>query len=453
MSKDWDIARALLGGTRAMRAAGKQYLPKWPGEQEIDYALRLSAAVLFPAYKRTVETLAGKPFAEEITLGDDVPQQLQDWMEDIDLRGRNLSTFSADILESTLGYGICGILIDYPQVDGIKSVADERNAGVRPYWVQIYPWQVLGWRDERVGGAWRLTQLRLLESVEEPDGLYGTKQVQQVRVLAIGSWQIFRQNAKQEWVIYSEGSTTLGIIPYVPVYGQRLEFMIGRPNLLEVAYLNIAHWQSASDQQTILHVARVPILAVTGVDDDTFKMKVGASSAVRLPAGGEMKFVEHTGKAIEAGAAELEDLEERMRQAGAELLVLRPGKITATQTATENAVGMSALHRIVQNLEDAIDQALQITAEWIKLPEGGHVKIFNDFGASSLAEASMQVVQTLNLSDETKFNEARRRGIVSPDIEWSEEKERLDAQGPSLGAMAAPGAPSLLQQQQALQDS
>lgn len=33
MAANIDLAKALLGGTSAMRAAGERYLPKWPNEQ------------------------------------------------------------------------------------------------------------------------------------------------------------------------------------------------------------------------------------------------------------------------------------------------------------------------------------------------------------------------------------------------------------------------------------
>lgn len=465
MEKDWELARALLGGTRAMRAAGKKYMPKWPNEEDEAYKCRLASAVLFPAYKRTIDTLTGKPFSEPITLGDDVPVDIAKWTEDIDLRGRNIDAFAADIMESALGYGICGILVDYPKATDAEGKLlyptreMEKAAGVRPYCIQIHPWQVLGWRDEYKDGVWRLTQLRLMESVDEPIGEYDVKPVDQVRVLTPGAWEIHRQNEKKEWFVYDSGTTSLSIIPFVPVYGQRTGFMLGRPPLIEVANLNVAHWQCASDQQTILHVARVPILAVIGVDDEKWQMTVGASSAVKIPLHGDMKWVEHSGKAIEAGANELEALEERMRQAGAELLVLRPGKITATQTATENAVGMCALHRIANNLEDALDQALQICADWVGEPTGGHVELFKDFGAASLAEASTQLLldstSAGKVSDETYFNELKRRGVVSPDIDWQDEKDRIDAQGPALGAMSMPagGPPSAAQQNLANQDA
>ena len=39
------MINTLLGGTAAMRAAGKTYLPKWPSEEEAFYQNRLTVAV------------------------------------------------------------------------------------------------------------------------------------------------------------------------------------------------------------------------------------------------------------------------------------------------------------------------------------------------------------------------------------------------------------------------
>lgn len=441
MSKDWTLARALLGGTRAMREAGKEYLPMWPNEEQAAYDCRLASAVLFPAYKRTVETLVGKPFSKPVTIGDDVPAKIKAWLDDIDLQGRNLDVFGADTMEVALGMGLAGILVDYPtKPDTVRTVEDERRAGLRPYFIQIYPWQVRGWRATRSSGAWVLEQLRLMECVEVPDGEFGMKEVEQVRVLTPGAWATYRQNEKKEWILFEEGITTLKRIPFVPAYGQRLGFMMGKPPLIELAHMNVKHWQSQSDQDTILHVARVPILAVIGIDDDKWTMTVGASAAVKLPTGADMKYVEHSGKAIDAGKVSLDDLKEEMRQAGAELLVIKPGTVTATQHANENAVGMCALQRIAKGVEDALDAALQIMAEWIGEKQGGHVTLFDDYAAQTMAEASMQIVATLPISDETKFEEAQRRGMISPDKTWQDERERLDAQGPALGTI--PGDPA-----------
>src|SRR6185369_7129322 len=103
---DWELVEALMGGTKAMRAAGKAHLPQWPNEDARSYATRLTTAVLYPAYQHTVETLVGKVFSHPVTIGEDVPSRLKQWSEDIDLEGRNLSIFASDLLEGAIGPGL-----------------------------------------------------------------------------------------------------------------------------------------------------------------------------------------------------------------------------------------------------------------------------------------------------------------------------------------------------------
>ncbi|MCV5359812.1 DUF4055 domain-containing protein, partial [Escherichia coli] len=85
--------------------------------------------------------------------------------------------------------------------------------------------------------------------------------------------------------------------------------------------LNIKHWQSQSEQDNILHVARVPLLVAYGLDRNE-ELTVGASTATifedRTKNG--LEYVEHSGAAIESGETSLEKLENQMRHAGAKLL-------------------------------------------------------------------------------------------------------------------------------------
>ncbi|RZJ12208.1 MAG: DUF4055 domain-containing protein, partial [Rubrivivax sp.] len=340
MTPDWALAGTLMAGTTAMRAAGKQYLPKWPAEDQDAYNARLATAVLYPAYSRTITTLAAKPFSKPVTIGEDVPAILVEYCADIDLQGRNLDSFAADILTAALGEGLAGILVDYPERPAdVKTLADERKLGLRPYAVQIMASQLRGWIAAYTGGKWQLLQLRFMECVEEPDGAYATRKVDQMRVLFPGKWETHRKNDKGEWVLHDKGITTLAYIPFIPVYGQRLAFMMSRPPLIELAHMNVKHWQSQSDQDTILHVARVPILTARQCGEK-FELKVGASAAVDLGSNehAELKYVEHTGAAIEAGKVSLDDLKDEMRQAGAELLVVAQVEKTATEELGQNAL-------------------------------------------------------------------------------------------------------------------
>src|SRR6202012_5493868 len=99
----------------------------------------------------------------------------------------------------------------------------------------------------------------------------------------------------ETWIEYQSGVTSIDVIPFVPVYGFRKDFMIGAPPMIELAYMNVEHWQSKSDQQTILHVARVPILFGKDIGDSPVAVGAGAMiSASSKDA--DIKYVEHSGK-------------------------------------------------------------------------------------------------------------------------------------------------------------
>jgi Domain of unknown function (DUF4055) len=437
MAEDWSLIAAVMGGTKAMREAGKQYLPQWPAEDYKSYQARLATATFFPAYGRTVSVLTGKPFSKPVKIGEDVPAPLQKLLDDIDLQGRNLHSFASDLAEEALAFGLCGILVDCPPNPGAKTLADEQKAGIRPYWVHIRHNAILGWKTQKVGGSLQLSQLRLLESVEEADGDFGTKLIEQVRVLEPGKWSTWRKAKEADpdsWALDKEGVTTLTVIPFVPIYGRRDDFMIGCAPMLELAHANVEHWQSKSDQQTILHVARVPMLFAKDIGTET-EIICGAGAMINASsATADVKYVEHSGKAIEAGRVSLLDLEDRMRQIGAELLVIKPGKATTVQVMAENEQGMCDLQRITESMEDAIDQALDLTAKWLKEAKGGHATIYKDFGAATLAEASAELLYKMrssgSLSLETLLSECKRRGILSPEIEIDQEIVRAKADAP-----------------------
>ncbi len=454
MAENWPVISALLGGTPAMRAAAGKYLPQWPNEADKAYKNRVATATLFPAFSRTVEVLSGKPFSKPLTLEDDTPERIKEWCEDVDLQGRNLHAFAADLCSDAMARGIAGILVDYPRVSNVRTKEDEQKIGARPYFVQISYENVLGWKSERINGVETLTQLRFLEAAREPDGEFHEKEIPQVRVLYPGKWEVWREKevegGRKVWARYEEGKSTLQKIPFVPVYGKRTGFMTGAPPLLELAHLNVEHWQSKSDQQTILHVARVPILFAKklAVDEEgNSAIVIGASSAITSDdEKGDLKYVEHTGAAIEAGRKSLLDLEDMMRQIGAELLVIKPGNTSITQTEADNEPGMCTLQRIAQGLENSLDEALQLMAEWVGEDDGGNVQIFQDYGVDSLAEASMDLLRDMNVdgtfSDESLFHEGQRRGLIRPELTWEEEKKRIAANTPKQAPAAKPSNPA-----------
>jgi hypothetical protein len=455
----WAILDALMEGTDGMRAAGERLLPKFPNEDVDAYKVRLATATLFPAYQRTAGVMAAKPFSKPLTYGDDVLPKIKEWCEDFDLEGVNFDAFAAEMFLESFS-GLAGILIDSPSVstpDGRPMTeAEQKAVNVRPYGVRIKHNQLRGWRAATVGGKRVLTMLRYAEQVEVEDGEFGTKVIEQIRVLTPGAWATYRKSDgdnKDEWIQYDNGTSALPYITFAPCYGKRKGFMCGSPVLMDLAHLNVKHWQSQSDQDTILHVARVPILAVIGAAEQIgadgkpvpFKLTIGASSAVQLPKGGEIMFVEHTGAAIDAGQKSIEALEDQMIQAGAELMVKKPGARTASESNNDAEANKCDLQRMAETFEDTLDLCLQFMADYAKLGSGGHVTLFKDYGAASLDDASSQLVVDLwqagGISHDRLVSELKRRGQLDPDTKAEEERQKAQEEGPSLGLLTEPPPP------------
>lgn len=447
MWSQWCMIECLSHGTEAMRQAAQAYLPRWPLEDADSYTFRLNTSFLFNAFEQTVDSLAGRPFCEPLKLNDDIPPRIRDLLEDADTENRNLHTFAQDVFHAGISYGHAFILVDFPSMNGANTQADLQAAGARPYMSLVHPQQVLHWEAEKIDGVMTLTEVRLWEIVEDQAGLYGALPIEQVRVLRRDRFEVWRpvavdsEQKDKTWRITEEGENSLGFIPLVPFYAKRTGFFRSQSPLLNLAYLNVEHWQSGSDQRSILHTARVPLLMVT-TDDETFSIASGASRAIRLPVGADAKWIETTGAAIGAGRQDLLDIEERMRLLGAELIIVNASQQSATQAQLLDNKSESKLGAMAQNLEDALNIALFYFARWLGQDAGGTVEVYQDFGVDAATAADemtlMKSALAGKLSDQTLFDELKRRGTISGERTWEEEQERLAAQGPALGMLTEP---------------
>lgn len=450
MAAEWPMIDALLAGTSAMRAGGKTYLPQWPKETDESYKARLATATLFPAFKRTAAVLAAKPFAREIQVDPEtVDSSVSGLLDDVDLQGTNLQPFAADLFLQVMQRGLCGVLVDTPPAQGVRTRAQERAAGVRPY-MTVYPaGTILGWKAERRKEGAVLTQLRLLEEYSEPDGEWGEETDNQVRVLTPGHWQVWRKKKggpKEDWALFEEGDTSIDVIPFVFFYGVKKGFGIGAPPLLELAYLNVEHWQSASDQQTIMHVARVPILFAAGFQDGDNITIGSASATVSSDPNAKLSYVEHTGAAISAGRQSLLDLEDRMRQIGAELLVQQPATVTATAVRSDDEGNRSILQKIVEDFEESLAACLNLMGKWLSKDSKAKIELYKDFGSANLGEKAGDLLlrgqDSGAVSRQTTFEQLQRMDAVDPKLSWEDEKARLaeDAKAEAAKAAASPPA-------------
>ncbi|HBM3266265.1 TPA: DUF4055 domain-containing protein [Klebsiella oxytoca] len=449
MVEAWDINDALMGGTLEMRRQGKLYLPKWPNEDPDSYKERLAAATLLPAYEEAIKQNIGRVFAEPTVLSESAPERIRELSTNIDMEGNRLDVWAQQFFSIGFQYGLVHALVDYPRVEAksVRTKADEKAAGSRPYVTMLNPRQVIGWKSKVEGGKVVLTDLRIRETIIVDGDDYGQTKVEQIRHIMPGKVEIYRRNTGENgdtlWTLHEEWNTSRNDIPLVTLYTKRTGFMRGSPPLLNLALLNIKHWQSQSEQDNILHVARVPILTVFGLEDGE-SLTIGSSTATKFSDRSKqgIEYTEHTGSAIGAGKTSLDDLENQMRQSGAKLLrAENTSTKSVDQTNEERMQENSPLYTMASSLEDALDNILQIMAEWLGESDGGNVDVRTelDVSAQTFDSTAATAVQSLRQGGDIRQIDAVRvlqaLRFIDPDADPEEVIDELRNQQVSLSGV------------------
>ena len=402
-----DLIHDLMGGTAQMRRAGLKWLPREQAESWEAWRLRLNRSILFNGLARTVQAMAGHALNGEIIVEGADPK-LRECCQNLDGHGMSINQLAMRLIQLILRDGIAYLLVD------------KRPESAMPYVVVIEAAQVIGCRTDGDSGA--LAQVRIREAVEVPSGRFGSEIKDRIRVYEPGKFELWQKmQSDKEWQHEKSGKMSLDAIPVVtaqigtPVYGQV------RPPLMDLAWLNLAHWQSASDQRHILHIARVPILFARGMSQHDGPIDIGPNRLIMADdASADIKFVEHSGAAIEAGRQDLVDLEDKMAVMGLELLTSRPGNPTATGRAIDQAHDKAMLNDAVTATADSLKGVLKLMAEWLDLPPSaaGTIKMPEPPNAfqnkTDEAELLLKARQSGDLSHEKFIQEIERRGFLTP---------------------------------------
>jgi len=276
---------------------------------------------------------------------------------------------------------------------------------------------------------------RILQEVVTMDG-FAEIHTRQIRVFTPGMQELFEERVdpknknKLIWVSVETLVIDLPFVPLVTFYAEKDGAFSAKPPLMDLADLNIAHWQSCSDQRSILTAARFPLLAMSGGSNEESNLIIGPYNFLHT-ADPQARFyyVEHTGAAIAAGRQDLLDLEEQMAHYGAEFLTKRPGRETATARALDSAEATSPLQDMTVRFMDAVNHALSVTAAWLKVTNGGTVTISTDFGPEESDQSDMNVLKfTRRLGDisrETYLTELQRRGVLADTFDLAADLKQI----------------------------
>ena len=417
------LVEDLAQGTYQMRRRHRRYLPQELREIDESYDARLSRSVCPPYTKRLEAMLAGMLTRKPIRL-ENISDAVREQMFDVDLEGNNLDVWTYNAARLMIRYGHIGVLVDAP-------AAGQEG---RPYWKLVTPREILGFRTELRDGKQELVQLRLSERVILPDGEYGEKEVEQIRVLRPGEYAIHRANDEGEFVVVEEGRTTMPHIPFSVAYANRVGFMESRPPLMDIAELNLKAYQAESDIANQLHLSSVPFLAIFGFPAAGDEITVGPQEALNLPSEGDARYISPPSDAFDAQFRNLDRIADQINSLGlAAVLGQKLAAETAESKRIDRSQGDSTMMVIAQNMQDLIDNCLMHHGHYLGLNDTPSSYVNRDFLGTRLEPQEIQALLQLytagTITQSTLLLQLSEGEVLGDDFDVEEEVEATQLGG------------------------
>lgn len=443
------LMRDIYGGTETMRAAREAYLPQYDKETDPRYESRLASTFALNKLREAVEAASAKPFRSQIkVLSED--QDLQLMLQDVDLRGTHIHLFAHKFFNEALLVGQSHILIDHPDTSKLPNLAAQKASNARPFWKHIKTDDLIAAYTEFSGGDVRVYHARIRSSrtTIDPES-YKEVRINQIYVIEVepgtenGVVQLYEQAASGgDWVLIGETKLQMREVPLVTLYaGDQEEDFVTKPVFQDLAYKQIEHWISSSDQRAILAAGRFPMLACSGVelaaDDQTSGIEIGPWKVLYSPdAQGRWYYVEPDGHAIESGFKDIGMLEMHM-----DMMALNPVMATHRQYVPQNErdIAETRVHSVVHDLalscKDALERAIGFMGMWNgREEEYSQVAVDMNLDFTNSKDKAKQMALLITswekrgITRKTFLEEAKRLDMLSAEVDVEAELALLDEQ-------------------------
>jgi len=438
MVKGWEIMKAVTNGTEYLRDNSEAFLPLEPREDYEAYLSRVNRAVFSPYTQRLIRAATGLIMRKPITLiGDSYWTDV--FAKDVDGCGSDLDEYARRVLICSLTYGQSHILVDYPAPTGALTLAEERAQNRRPYWIEIDPTNIYGWRLDREVNYGSMIQVRIAEKAVVPSGDFGEQVFDQVRVIEPGKYRVYRKvspkkdlinlednsysgnfdgpDNEKDYELVDSGVFSLGEVPLVSVYSGKTDTLASKPPLLDIAYLNLAHFQRQADLIHSLHVASQPMLVLEGWDDQTKDMSISVNYAMATQPGNKVYYVEPASSAFEAQTNEIQELQLQMATLGISTLSQQKFVAESADARRLDRVDTNSMLSMVSlELEQKLQKVFNLSANYLGI-EPPEVKISRDFDIERLIGQDITALTSLfdqKVIDREEFRDILVQGEVLP---------------------------------------
>lgn len=444
MEHKWCLIDDVLEGHDAIKRGRERFLPRFEKESDKKYKRRLHDAPWRPIVPDALEGITSRPFTSPVTLSDTAPAQLKTFAEDVDGQGNSLNVFARNVFDASVSHGVALFFVDHTRgvarKDGkVKTLADEKAEGARPYWVQIPVRNLIDVRTQFIKGREVVTHARWWEFPHVADG-FAESCIPQVKVVEIKDgggvwWTILQKQGEKNFAQVDGGQISeMTEVPLVRIFtGKKRGTIACKPWSYELCHVALEYYRALARQNEIENMSGWPMLAGQGVAKSTDELELGPDTVLFAPptdATGTAKW-----EVLGPDAALVEQISkgpERVYDVFSKLAMqpaIPKAGVTATASGVDNSRAHSAIEAWAGNLKNGLDEGLAFTAKWLGIADTATANVSTDFAALTGSTDEAKIIgdaQKRNvLSAKTERFELKRRGILGPDFREEDEEQRL----------------------------
>lgn len=341
-------------------------------------------AICYNFTKRTLDGIVGSIMRKDPE--QNFPDALDYLEDDANGAGVGLWQHAQDTLQEISSVGRGGLLVDAPNV-AVATMAEQNQGLLNPIIAFYTTENIINWRMERFGSAYRVAMVVLREEYEYLDGTdeFAPNFGEQYRVLDIfdGKYRqrIYRFDEKGAMLQggYLElfpklGSVPEGEIPFTFIGATNNDSTIDAAPLLPLADLNIGHFRNSADNEESSFVVGQPTLFISPGENMSLQLfqeanpngvKMGSRSGHNIGAGGSAQLIQATENNL--AKQNMRDKEEQAIQIGAQLIT-QTRQITAESARIQRGADTAVMASVARNVSIAYTDALKWVAAMMNQP-------------------------------------------------------------------------------------
>lgn len=500
---EWSKIRDCLAGQREIKRKARIYLPKMRGSDDDDYASYLHRAVFFNMTGQTQNGMIGQVFRRDPRIDglpkkyDTQIKAKRDDQKFVDALNSGFTKdnashllFAKTVISEQIAMGRFGVLVDAPD----EATVETPDSFAVGYTTE----NILDWSVAVVKGRYTLTRVLLREFVRKTnaryfspytyDALYrelllveddtgtsdtGYKYVQNVFIdeapnapltgpasspnwspgamagvdtrspnptpQAMKSREMEERITPMDSVVPMIRGKVLGYIPFVFFGSSGNQSDVEKPPLLDIADLNISHYQSYAQLEHGRFYTALPVYYAPGnLDQGAAEYNIGPNVVWEVPQDARPPgILEYTGQGLKALEAALAQKEQQIAAIGGRMMPggsSKNGAESEEQTMLRNANEYSLLLNVIQAAEAGMTWVVRYWLAWRDVPlsqtTGLRYKINTDFLAPTVGARELRAIQMMYeagvIPIDVLYDYLRKGDVINPEMSIEEFKALLD---------------------------